>query len=159
MNAENAPFSCKNNFWTFCSLFWVFCPFWTTFDPKKTFFGHFWGFLGLNLTQKNGAFFSIHFYRTEMNAENETFFCTERKWTQRTKRSFALNGNEHREQNVLFHWTEMNAENKTFFWKERKWTWEQNVLLKRTDAQPWQIWARIFFLEYLEQFFLLNAIT
>jgi len=40
-----------------------------------------------------------------MNIENETFFCTERKWTQRTNHSFEKNGNEH--------------ENETFFWKER----------------------------------------
>ena len=91
---ENKKFFCKKNFGTFRSFF-VLLQVYGHFLPQKgLFFGHFWGFFGPNLTQKNNAFFSVHFYRTEINAENKTFFCTERKWTQWTNRSVVLNKNE-----------------------------------------------------------------
>ena len=80
-----------SSFWPFLNHFW----------PQKAFFGHFWGFLGPNLTKMNEIFFvqngnerrerNIHFHWTEMNAENKTFIFTERKWTQRTKCSFKMN--------------------------------------------------------------------
>ena len=44
-----------------------------------------------------------------MNAVNETFICTERKWTQWTKCSFPLNGNERSERTVQLYWMEMNV--------------------------------------------------
>ena len=105
MNVENEPFSCKKNFWTLRSFFafisvhfWVFGHFWATFDPKKAFF---WSFLGT--------------FGAWPNQMNETFIFNERKWTQWTKRSFSLNGNERRECNVHFQWTEMNARTKRSF--------------------------------------------
>ena len=97
MNVENERFSCKKNFWTFRSFFAfisvhfrVFGHFRATFDPKKAFFS-FLGTFGACPNQMNNTFFlqnknehserNIHFHWTEMNVENETFFCTERKWT------------------------------------------------------------------------------
>ena len=99
---------------TFISvLFWVFCYFWTTFDPKKAFFGHFLGFLGSNLTQRNKTFFLQN--GNERRERNVHFQWT--KKTQRTKRLLLMNGNECREQNVHLKRTEMNVRTKRSFKK------------------------------------------
>ena len=47
--------------------------------------------------------------RTEKNGKNVTFFCKERKRTERTLRSFAKNGKERKERSVLLQRTEKNA--------------------------------------------------
>ena len=51
-------------------------------------------------TQKNDAFFSILFLKTEKNAKNAMFFCKECKRMERTQCSFAKNVKER--ENVSF---------------------------------------------------------
>jgi len=92
------------------------------FFERSVHFRSFSSFFATYETHLNASFISVHLYWTEMNALNETFICTERKWTQWTQRSFLLNGNERIERNVHFHWTEMNVVNEPFISTERKWT-------------------------------------
>ena len=76
---------------------------------------------------------SVLFKGTEKNGKNGTFFCKERKRTERTFRSFEKNGKERKERSVLLKRTERTFRSLEKNGKERK---ERNVLLKRTDAQP-----------------------
>ena len=54
-----------------------------------------------------------------------TFFSKERKWMQRTKRSFAKNGKEHRERNILLKRTKKNVRMKRSF---ALWTYERFII-------------------------------
>ena len=58
-----------------------------SFKERNVLFRSFFEFLATYETQKNDAFFSILFLRTEKNAKNATFFCKERK---RTRERFVL---------------------------------------------------------------------
>ena len=54
------------------------------FEIKSQFLRSFFEFLTTYETQKNDAFFSVLFLRTEKNAKKAMFFCKEHKRTQRT---------------------------------------------------------------------------
>ena len=71
-----------------------------SFIESNVLFRSFFEFLATYETQKNAAFFSVLFLRTEKNAKSATFFCKERKRTQRTFCSFAKNVKERK--NVSF---------------------------------------------------------
>ena len=53
-----------------------------------------------------------------MNAKNATFFCKEWKRTQRMQHSFAKNGKERKEQNVLLQRTKKNARTFRYFFNK-----------------------------------------
>ena len=96
---------------------------------------------------KNVRIFSVQkrecyvlFKRTEKNAKNVTFFCKERKRTQKEWENVPFFCIQKRERYVLFrsffeflatYETQKNAKNVTFFLKERKRTRERFVLLQK----------------------------
>ena len=91
----NVPFI-SVHFWTKRSFPFIFRVFGDLWNPKEQFV-HFRSFL---MNRNEGSEQNVHFWWTEMNAVNETFIFNEREWTQWTKRSFKMNGNERRERTV-----------------------------------------------------------
>ena len=69
----------------------------TSFKECNILLRSFFEFLATYETQKNDAFFSVLFLRTEKNAKNATFFYKEQKRTQRTQHSFIKNGKERKD--------------------------------------------------------------
>jgi hypothetical protein len=57
MNVRTNRSFAKRTFERFVLFFEFFAIFEPLLTPKRPFFGHFWGFLGPNLTQKNETFF------------------------------------------------------------------------------------------------------